>query len=203
MEEYKKITYPIYFEDGSFLTEDRMLHVPCSICGGYIKTTSGGSRKNRICDSCKRKINVMKPVSRKISAESNDKHNKRFDKAVKEIKKQVSNFSKYERSVEIARTRLYEYDSVPEAMVAIELLRLRYKIIPQQKIGKYRVDFLLPDEKIVIEVDGSIYHARNKSSDREAVIQISLGFDWKIIHISAELIAKDIGKLKKCIELYR
>lgn len=88
-------------------------------------------------------------------------------------------------------------------MVAIELVRLGHRVIPQQKIGKYRVDFLLKDVKMVIEVDGDLYHKDQFKGDREATIQFSLGMDWKIVHVPAELISKDIRKLKKIIETFK
>ena len=123
-----------------------------------------------------------------------------FDKAVERIRKQVRNFDSYRKAVRIAETRAERYGSIPEAMVAIELLRLGYNIIPQQKIGRYKVDFAIPDQKLVIEVDGELYHGREGEGKREATIQISLGFAWKIIYVPAEWIEKDIRKLKKVIE---
>lgn len=86
-------------------------------------------------------------------------------------------------------------------MVAIELLKLKYKIIPQQKVGKYRVDFAIPKEKIIIEVDGKIFH-NGTLNDREAEIQLMIGLDWKIIHIPAELIRENITKLKSAIGIF-
>lgn len=88
-------------------------------------------------------------------------------------------------------------------MVAIELLRLGYSIIPQQKIKKYKVDFAIPKEKIIIEVDGSLYHKDVYKGEREAIIQLSLGLDWKIIHVPAEKIAENITKLKQVIEVLK
>ena len=84
-------------------------------------------------------------------------------------------------------------------MVAIQLLYLGYVITPQQKIGRYRVDFLIESIKTVIEIDGAIFHAKQKTN-REAVIQLSLGLDWKILHIPAELIAQDILKLETILQ---
>ena len=194
--------YPIYFKDGSYLTEDKKLHVPCSVCGEFITTTQRGRREYRVCEECKKKIRAMKPIPKEVKAEQKDKFERRFDRAVEKIKKQVGNFEEYKRAIELAETRMYQYGSSPEAMVAIELLRLKYRVIPQQKIDRYTVDFALPDEKLIIEIDGSLYHAKNKTPDREARIQFAIGFDWKIIHIPAELIEKDIRKLQKCIDLY-
>ena len=87
-------------------------------------------------------------------------------------------------------------------MVAIELLKLGYSIIPQQKVTKYKVDFAIPKQKIVIEVDGSLYHKERYGGGREATIQLALGMDWRIIHIPAELIAEDIQKLKTIIDTF-
>ena len=42
----------------------------------------------------------------------------------------------------------------------LSLLRgLGLKVVPQARIGKYTVDFLLTDYNIVVEVDGAPYHA--------------------------------------------
>lgn len=128
---------------------------------------------------------------------------KQFDKAVNKIKKQVFDFSLYEKAIKIAEIRQELYGSIPEAMVAIELLRLGYSIIPQQKIKKYKVDFAIPKEKIIIEVDGSLYHKDVYKGEREAIIQLSLGLDWKIIHVPAEKIAENITKLKQVIEVLK
>ena len=82
----------------------------------------------------------------------------------------------------------------------MELIRLGYQIIPQQKVKNYKVDFAIPKQKIVIEVDGAMYHKDKFNGDREAIIQFSLGLDWKIIHIPAEEISKNITKLKRVIQ---
>ena len=113
----------------------------------------------------------------------------------------MTNFQDYTRAISIATKASEKYGSVPEVMVAIELIRIGYSIIPQQKIKKYKVDFAIPKEKIVIEVDGSIYHKDVYKGDREAIIQLSLGLDWKIIHVPAEYISKDIQKLEQIIKI--
>ena len=49
-------------------------------------------------------------------------------------------------------------------------------------------------------MDGELYHSKQKEGDREAIIQMALGLDWEIIHVPAELISKDIQKLRRVIE---
>lgn len=178
--------------------------IPCEECGvEKIRRTQYSRKRRYVCDYCKGLIKRKEKISKLKELEDIEtKAEKRFKNAVGNIEKQVKDFSKYSKPIEIAKTRAELYASIPEAMVAIELLKLGYKIIPQQKIGKYKVDFAIPKQKLVIEVDGSIYHRDVYKGDREAMIQLSLGLDWKIIHIPAEGIAKDVTKLKKAIDVF-
>ena len=187
--------YPARGRKGAYVYK-----IPCGCCGKIITKLHYRKDIVQMCDYCKLKIKNKKAELQKELIETKSKREKQFDKAVNEIKKQVKDFSKYEKAIEIARTREEMYGSIPEAMVAIELLRLKYRIIPQQKVKKYKVDFAIPKEKIVIEVDGSVYHKDSYKGDREAIIQLALGLDWKIIHIPAEYIAKDIQKVEQIIE---
>lgn len=176
--------------------------VQCSKCGATMKSLVYGPNRQFVCPECKYKLKVKR---REIEADLLDglttKSDRRFMAAVDKIRKQTKGFDeKYSRAVNLAGKAREKYGSVPEAMVAIELLYLGYKVIPQQRIGKYRVDFYLPDERIAVEVDGSLYHQKQKTN-RDAVIQLSLGMDARIVHIPAELIAENIHKLERCIKL--
>lgn len=187
--------YGVEVEDGHY-------YIPCEICGRKIRRTQFSLKRTYVCDYCKGLIKEKQKAS--IPEELlnvKTKHEIRFDNAVEEIKQQVKNFDAYSRAINIARTACESFGSIPEAMVAIELLRLKHKIIPQQKIGKYRVDFALPNVKRIIEVDGGTFH-RGTDGEREAFIQLRLGYAWKIIHVPAELIRNDIQKLSQVLKLY-
>lgn len=176
--------------------------IPCSICGTEVIKKRNGFKKT-LCKYCE--LSIKKKSDALISKELLEIETpaeKRFKTAMERIKKQVQDFESYQKAIEIAKTRVEKYASIPEAMVAIELIRLKYCIIPQQKVGKYKVDFAIPKQKLVVEVDGELYHRNDKKKDREASIQFSLGLSWKIIHIPAELIASDITKLKEIMKLY-
>lgn len=194
--------FPLKLDNGIVQTDFRCYLIPCEICGEVYQSEILQKKTIYICDSCKQKIKFMRQPEVKTK-DAAVKHEQRFQKAVENIRKQVGDaFPEYERAIRLAETRNGCYDSVVEAMVAIELVRLKYKVIPQQKVGRYKVDFCLPDIKRIIEVDGEIYHNKNRRPNREAEIQIAFGFEWKIIHIPAELIQEDIVKLKECIDLY-
>lgn len=175
--------------------------IPCEVCGEDVKNGQFSRERNYLCDRCKISVKKKEKIAHEYLEGIFTPCEKRFAKAVENIKKQVRDFSKYENAIKIAKSRLEKYGSVPEAMVAIELLKNKHRIIPQQKVGKYKVDFALPDIKKIIEVDGELYHRNNRSPNREGTIQISMGMDWKILHIPAKLIAKDIAKLERAINL--
>lgn len=48
-------------------------------------------------------------------------------------------------------------------------------------------------------VDGKLYHKNGAYGEREAIIQVTIGLDWQIIHIPAEKISANIQKLNDCI----
>lgn len=176
--------------------------IPCCKCGKIIRRKQYTSEKDYLCDYCT--LNLKEKKKAKAQSELDKVRSRKeqaFDKAVERIRKQVRNFDVYSKAIKIAETRAERYGSIPEAMVAIELLKLGYNIIPQQKVGRYKVDFAIPEQKLVIEVDGKLYHQGEGEGKREATIQISLGFAWQIIHVPAELIEKDVRKLEKVIEV--
>lgn len=197
------MSYIESLEDGIKMIETipghEMYAIPCEMCGRKVVRTQYSRKRTYICDYCKGVVRKKKAVLDERLAKCETKREKQFNSAVEKIKKQVDDFQKYENAINIAKTRAELYGSIPEAMVAIELIKLKYKIIPQQKVGRYKVDFVIPKEKIAIEVDGEIYHRSPYKGEREATIQFSLGLEWKIIHIPAELIAEDITKLNTLI----
>lgn len=173
--------------------------IPCAKCGKIIKRTCYTRSVIYLCDYCKSKIRKKKKLSQELLGTETPKE-RQFIKATDKIRKQVHNYESYNNAIKIAKTKEELYGSIPETMVAIELLRLGYRIIPQQKIKRYKVDFAIPKEKIIVEVDGALYHQGNFNHEREAIIRLSLGLDWKIIHIPAEYIEKNIQNLKKIME---
>lgn len=175
--------------------------VPCSKCGREIESLTYGHNHQYICSHCKvEKRKTSQLMEQELRILLTTPGERRYQKAIDAIEKQVKDAKSYQKAIRIARAGQELYGSVPEAMVAIELIRLGYKIVPQKKVASYRVDFYLPDVKTVIEVDGSLYHRKEYAGDREAILSLALGLDTRILHIPAEKIAKDIRKLKDCID---
>lgn len=94
------------------------------------------------------------------------------------------------------------FDSTEEMMVAIELLHKKVNLRHQVKMGRYRADFVLPDYKIVLEVDGVMFHnenTRKKEQIRDNLIILNLGAEWEVIRITDKLINDNITKLVPAI----
>lgn len=174
---------------------NKVYHIPCGKCGRIIERKQYTSEKIYLCGYCKLAIDEKKKQAELDQLPAGKSRKELlFDKAVAEIAKQVIDMSEYQKPIQAALTRVERYGSIPEMMVAIELLRLRYKIIPQQKIGNYHADFVIPSIKLVLEVDGEKYHD-GPDQLRDACMKAMLGDGWCVLHISAELIRRHIRTL--------
>lgn len=178
----------------------RLYHIPCAKCGRIVKRKVYNGDKAYYCDICKNDlVKKQKALEHELLDEILSKGERRFIKAEEKLLKQVKKPEAYANAIRIAQTRANYYGSIPEAMVAIELIKLGYAIIPQQGIGRYKVDFALPNEKLIVEVDGGLYH-QDINPDRDNYIKLCLGLDWEIVHIPAEWVSKDIRRLNKVLK---
>ena len=186
-------------------TNEEIYLVPCEICGRITKRTRYSHSKTYICDYCngsiKKKKKVVEELKNQGILDVKTKKETSFDKAIELLKEQVTDISDYSKSIETAKTRVEKYGSIPEILVAIELLKNHYRIIPQQRIGDRIADFVIPKEKLVIEVDGKIFHNNEeKEIKKDLYYNEHLGFDWVIIHVPAEEIKRDVTYLKEYID---
>ena len=142
-----------------------------------------------------------------VRVENNkDKKERNLKNAINKIEKQVGpKIKEYNKAIEVIRQNLHKdkwFDSTEEIMTALELIRRNVKINHQVEFGIYRVDFLLPEEKIVLEVDGTIFHTektKEREDIRDSLIILNLGPEWEIIRITDELINQNIRRLLPAI----
>lgn len=187
----------------------RTVYYPkCSICGVEMLSYNYIRKFKYICERCRIKMH-MEDKEKKASLDTQSKDRK-LDNAIKRIKKQVGNkIKEYERPVEIIKKYLYRdkwFESTEEIMVALELIRRKIKLKHQVKMGIYRVDFILPDEKVVLEVDGTIFHTektKEKEDVRDNVIILNLGPSWEVVRITDVLINQNIRRLLPAIRAVR
>jgi len=91
-------------------------------------------------------------------------------------------------------------------MVALELTKQSIPYKHQVKINRYHVDFVLYDEKIVIEIDGPAYHrpdTKDAEKFRDNIIILALGPEWEIVRIPTERINQNVKRVYKAVVAVR
>lgn len=180
--------------------------VPCDICGRQIKMLYYSTNKTYKCRMCADSVLEKRHAKQKLAQEQYElemseeigvdlAHYRRFERGVRKF-----GLEYYPAIAEAEKIR-YKFDSVSEVVACIELLHRGFSVIPHQKVGSFTVDFCLPVEKVVLEIDGSIYHANaDKEQRRDIALKNMLGSDWVIRHIPADLVTKNhkaFGKIVK------
>lgn len=192
------------WECGKEATKTRNLSVPYKMFGGTVYSEAiPNSMQRCYCNDC---------FDRHISEVCmNDnlyirlKKKRMYEAAVDKLEHQRISFVDYERAIKHVGKFVDEYpdafDSSYEMIAAIMLVHNNIKCKPQYKIGAYQVDFLLPDKKVILEIDGE-RHQYNKDHDRKRDVYIkqALGSEWNIIRIQTELLDQHADRLGDAIE---
>lgn len=87
-------------------------------------------------------------------------------------------------------------ESVFEKEVMTSLISLGYKVIPQYKVGSYRIDMIIynGDKRVALECDGEKYHGEDKVED-DLMRQIQLErLGWNFIRLRGSLYFSDKEK---------
>jgi very-short-patch-repair endonuclease len=128
-----------------------------------------------------------------------------FEHALDRLERQRIDFYAYEEAIKTIQEYNEEndgkFDSSEEIIAAIILIHNKYHIKPQTKVGKYQADFMLPDDKVILEIDGERHKTRkNYDSRRDTQMKAILGDEWQIIRIPTDFIDTKAEKLPDAIE---
>ena len=127
-----------------------------------------------------------------------------FRKAVNLLEKQHTDMYEYREAIEVVRDFMEDnvdkFDSSYEVLTAIVLVQNRIYSKMQYRVGKYQVDFLLPDLLVVLEIDGERHkHRKDYDSVRDKAIKKQLGPHWEIIRIDTDNLDKNAKKIPDAI----
>lgn len=90
------------------------------------------------------------------------------------------------------------FDNSPLEKTFYELAFLDLHLYPQHPVGKYRLDFAIPDKRIAIELDGHEYHKTKLQRTHDAKRDRWLfGQGWNVLRFTGSEIYKD---LDRCID---
>lgn len=171
---------------------------PCHICGAPAYSWSYIRNTKYTCKDCRTEL--VRQAREEGNAVSTDKKQKKLENAVRRISR-VTDIAPYEDAIRLVKQSLNRfgwYQSTEEIMVALELIRRGVKAYHQVRIFEYTVDFILPGIKVALEIDGKIYHGKDKleyQSARDDVIMYKLGEGWEMIRISTDNINQNVTKL--------
>jgi len=174
----------------------------CLVCGEQIKTKSRNHSKPYKCSDCK----VREKGNTEIEILKNELHRltklKRLDDTRRLIIKQGNDIEKYEKAITVISKyfdRKTWFQSIPEMATGLELIRCKLRFNTQVKVGKYRVDFILPDQKVALEIDSFYHHLNMEIEEKDEVKDIlvleALGQGWEYIHIEDKLLKTNIRGL--------
>lgn len=127
-----------------------------------------------------------------------------FKKACRLMEKQSIKMYDYKEAIEVVENFLTKnpdkFDSSYEVLAAIILVNNRIYSKMQYKIGRYQVDFLLPEIGVVLEIDGERHkHHKQYDSNRDKFIKKELGYGWDIVRIKTEYLDMNAEKLVDAI----
>lgn len=171
---------------------------PCHICGTPVYSWAYRRGVVYTCPECRKEL-VAQERAEKDSLRAPAKERK-LEEAVRRISR-MTDIQPYEKGIGYIRKHLDHpgwFQSTEEIMVALELIRRGVKAHHQAKIFDYTVDFLLPDLKVALEIDGRVYHGRDrekKESVRDDVIAWKLGRGWEVVRIDTENVNRNVTKL--------
>lgn len=154
------------------------------------------------CSKCAKEVEVKEKEERELYIKL--KKREMFRKAVRILEKQDTKMYDYKDAIEVVEEHVEnhpdKFDSSYEVLAAIVLVHNRIYSKMQYKVGRYQVDFLLPELFVVLEIDGERHvHKKAYDTKRDIQLQQMLGDGWDIIRIKTDYLDKDAKKLPDAI----
>ena len=199
--------------------------IPCCQCGAEVTSFSYHVNQKYICKECVELDRLIKKRERaEIRAKEREekgivqpatktqeqiekiraKNEAMMSRAMSRIDK-MSTLSNFTRAIAKVRGEMDAgviFQSTEEVLVALELSRKGIAYRTQVHLGPYRADFVLDANKVVLEVDGRLFHSSErefKDNLRDGLIIAALGPKWEVVRITDDNINKRITQLTKAI----
>lgn len=221
--------YQDAIKDGVRVAEEfktQIYYPPCYICGVGVRSWGYTSGYKYICKECeeigrlKRKQEraekrekeraekgiVLKPHEKSTEKvqKTKTKNEAMLSRAIKRIDN-MSTLELFDKAIQKVQAEMDAgtvFQSTEEVLVALELSRKGIAYRTQVHLGPYRADFVLDADRVVLEVDGKLFHAAEmefKDNLRDSLIIAALGPRWELVRITADNINKQITHLTKAI----
>ena len=155
------------------------------------------------CAKCKAEVDEQEKADRELYIKL--KKREMFRRACNLLEKQNTNMYKYKEAIEAVQEFVEEqpdkFDSSYEVLAAIVLIHNRIHCKMQYKVGRYQVDFCLPELFVLLEIDGDRHkYKKEQDSERDRIIKKTLGPVWDIVRINTEYLDMNAKKLPDAIQ---
>jgi len=156
----------------------------------------------RYCSKCNEIITKQEEEERKQYILLKKKE--MYKKALHILEMQNLKMYDYKEAAEVVRDKLLndpdKFDSSYEVLTAIILVKNHIYSKLQYKIGKYQVDFLLPEIGVVLEIDGERHKFRKLyDNNRDIDIRSALGPGWDIIRLKTTYLDQHAERIPEAI----
>lgn len=194
-------------EDGYMRPEDfERFDSPCWRCGKSLSFLTKNPILRPFCDECEKAHEAEK--SERLQEYIRLKMHVMHERALRMLEKQQIGIAVYREAanavLEFALEDCERFASSHEMIAAMELIRSHVKVKVQQKILKHRVDFVIPELKVILEIDGYMHdYSELKDSKRDIDVRAHLGGDWEIVRIPTKYLEQNAGKLLDAIYAVR
>ena len=177
-----------------------MLEQICWKCGKPIPHDDFSGQTRRFCEKCYEEYSEeYKPVTVQYAVLRN---RVMFERAMRIMERACADMTKYMKyAVAVmrhSRDNPEKYRSADEMIAAVVFLEAGHDIEMNASVGHYRVDILIRDMKIALEVDGD-RHSSKKAADgkRDIEIRAKLGKEWEVVRIPTKYIEGQPEKIPK------
>lgn len=170
----------------------QFIHI-CVMCG---KDYENNTRISYKCSKCEQKLALVKKLEMvdkaeykltRVPGKQRMKNGNDLFKEICSVRKRIEN-------------GIDKFSSLQETMVAVQLEKQNLKYESQKEINGKKVDFFLPELKIILEIDGELYHTdENKEFLRDRQIMKGIGEEYEIVHIEADYVPRYTWNLKEAL----
>lgn len=193
------MSYYEALEDGIYIKKDKYggnwYYPTCHICGCSVPSWNYIRGNVYTCKDCKLYLALIEKQE-KIRANKNGRIDK-LNRAIDRISK-IAKTEKYKDAINKLKGSLNDaiwFASTEEVMVALQLERKGIEYEIQKRVGPYLLDFFLPNEKVVIEVDGFFHTKDKKEKEKIRDEFIKNQTDADVIRISTDLINHNVTRI--------
>lgn len=180
-----------------------MLEQICWKCGKPIPEEEFNGQTRRYCETCYQEYSEeYKPITVQYAILKN---RVMFERAMRLMEKSCADMTRYQKFANAvmkhSRDNPEQYLSADEMIAAIVLLEAGHDIRMNFKVDCYKVDILIADMRVCLEIDGERHkHSKAQDGKRDVEIRSRLGKAWEVIRIPTKYIEDQPEKLPEAIK---